>query len=244
MRIPFDIKYRPQIESGEYEVIYLSYNTKEESPVRIICWDCDNEYFIVALIINSAGHERVAVFQEEGIDNNHPHQGTLLIVTPEEELSEFENRLCEILDSAINYQIHSTHEETIKDVKKLAPELLAIAREQLIKDGYVIEKKAFNDNEAVEHISDKHQAEMSIQYSTHCKIEDGTRHAVMNWDTFQKVAQKFIDIGKADALKDLPRWGLSIGGFPEGWLSEGVLYYKFHAIPLKALEGLSGFKED
>lgn len=83
-------------------------------------------------------------------------------------------------------------------------QLLALARKQFIKDGYIIEKKAFRD--AVEKIDDKHKAEMSIEYSLHCKVENRTRHAVMNWEAFQKVAQKFIDIGKAEALKDLPRW--------------------------------------
>ena len=33
-KIPFDIKYRPQIESGEYKV-----ETRDGKPVRIICWD-------------------------------------------------------------------------------------------------------------------------------------------------------------------------------------------------------------
>lgn len=34
MKVPFDIKYRPQIESGEAKVV-----TRNDRPVRIICWD-------------------------------------------------------------------------------------------------------------------------------------------------------------------------------------------------------------
>lgn len=38
MRIPFDIKFRPQIESGEYKV-----ETDSKEPVTIIKWDLKNE---------------------------------------------------------------------------------------------------------------------------------------------------------------------------------------------------------
>lgn len=64
----------------------------------------------------------------------------LFIVTPEEELTLFENRLCEILDSAINYQIHSTHEKIIEDAKELAPELLSLATEELKKKFVLLHK--------------------------------------------------------------------------------------------------------
>lgn len=50
--------------------------------------------------------------------------------------------------------------------------------------------------------------------------------------------------GREEALKDLPRWRFSTGCFDNGWINDGVLYYKFHAIPLKTLEELPGFKED
>ena len=205
-KIPFDIKWKPQIESGEYKV-----ETDCKEPVTIIKWDLKNDNGNI-LCYYFDGKEDIP-YVTEGKD--------LFIITPEEELSEFENRLCEILDSAINYQIHSTDEETIKEAKELAHELFDLARTELIFQGNIIlsteeskkrfaeaqekgRKEAFHD--AVENISDKHQAEMSVEYSIHCKVENGVRRAVMNWDEFQKVAQKFIDIGKVDALKDLPRW--------------------------------------
>ena len=126
-----------------------------------------------------------------------------------------------------------------------------------IKDGYIIEKKAFRD--AVEKIDDKHKAEMSIEYSLHCKIENGTRHAVMNWEAFQKVAQKFVNIGKTEALKDLPRWrkwGNGAAGNSDGHpiaLASGAGGIRFVSvlgitgekyIMLDDLKKLPGFKED
>ena len=234
-KIHFDITYRPQIESGEYKV-----ETDCKEPVTIIKWDLKNDNGNI-LCYYFDGKEDIP-YVTEGKD--------LFIVTPEKEMSEFENRLCEILYFAINDKIHSTDEEIIKNAKELAPELLSLAREQFIKDGYVIEKKAFHD--AVENISDKHQAEMSVEYSIHCKVKDGVRHAVMKWDEFQKVAQKFIDIGKAEALKDLPRWYFirnykySQKSFEKTFYNDtiGQLFHKGMKLYIGDLEKLPGFKED
>ena len=105
-----------------------------------------------------------------------------------------------------------------------------------------------NLDEAVENISDKHLAEMSVEYSLHCKIEDGTRHAIMNWSTFQKIARKFIDIGKTEALKDLPRWKEINNAYyldKEGFDRKlGILFYRGNQISIAELRKLIGFKED
>lgn len=42
-KIPFDIKYKPQIESGEYKVYHSNGNT-----VRILAWDLPGDYPIAA----------------------------------------------------------------------------------------------------------------------------------------------------------------------------------------------------
>lgn len=117
-------------------------------------------------------------------------------------MSEFEKEYCRLYKEG--YADGQAGSEQLSDavLKASASELLSLAREQFIKDGYIIKKKAFHD--AIESISDKHLAEMSVQYSVHCKVEDGTRHAVLDWSEFQKVAQKFIDIGKAEAVSDIP----------------------------------------
>ena len=48
-KIPFDIKYRPEIEAGKYLV-----RTKGNEPVRIICWDRKSYFPILALIDRSS----------------------------------------------------------------------------------------------------------------------------------------------------------------------------------------------
>lgn len=245
-KIPFNIKYRPQIESGKYKV-----ETATGCPVRIVCWDMVCELPILGLVLlNDEKAEEMAVgFTNEGTNLlEEPLYDKLFIVTPEEELKEFENGMLRYLQEASNKKDDS---EIVESTKKYAAELLKLAREQFIKDGYIIEKKAFRD--AVENISDKHRAEMSVQYSIHCKVEDGTRHAIMNWNTFQKVAQKFIDIGKAEALKDLPRWercytphlSTEVKNYAlDDYDAELWLLHRGRKIDIESLEKLPGFKKD
>lgn len=200
MRKQFDIKYRPQIESGEYKV-----ETRDGRRARIICWDAIGPFPIIGLFLTDDGGETTTQNRPDGRwcdDLNYESDYDLFIVTPEEEMSEFEKEYCRLYKEG--YADGQAGSEQLSDavLKTSASELLSLAREQFINYGYVIKKKAFHD--AVESISDKHLAEMSVQYSVHCKVEDGTRHAVLDWSEFQKVAQKFIDIGRAEAVSDIP----------------------------------------
>lgn len=259
MRLQFDIKYRPQIESGEYKV-----ETKGGVPVHILSFEalgpCPICYQVGdGMDADFPPRPEVCFANNNGECSYSPN--SLFIVTPEPELTEFEQELVNFFNERNTilpdkdgvYNKHDCEEFLHKSANKL----LAIAREQFIKDGYIIEKKAFHD--VVENISDKHLAEMSVQYSIHCKVEDGTRHAIMNWDTFQKVAQKFIDIGKAEALKDLPRWRKwrnGAAGNSDGHpiaLTSGAGGFRFVSvlgitgekyIMLDDLKKLPGFKED
>ena len=45
MKMQFDIKYRPEIESGKYKV-----ETRDGHSVRIVCWNTLGEYPIIGLI--------------------------------------------------------------------------------------------------------------------------------------------------------------------------------------------------
>jgi hypothetical protein len=209
MRKQFNIKYRPQIESGKYKVV-----TEDDEPARIICWDStiNKERPIIAIVYD----DQIEQYKADGrYDNDYETSNyDLFIVTPEEELSEWQRFISACL------QKHGLLDCGAADriAKESAAELLTLAREQFIKDGYIIEKKSFHD--AVENISDKHRAEMSVEYSIHCKVEDGTRHAIMNWKAFQKVAQKFIDIGKAEAVEK----------YKQSWFNEGKIAGRFEGL--------------
>lgn len=189
MKIQFDIKYRPQIESGEYKV-----ETRDGRPARIICWDVEYyypQYKIGALIKNDEGEDFFFLtekgyfcIKESGeCDSNND----LFIVTPEEELTEFEEELENFYNHHLQvctYDNQGTVEDSLHDG---ASKLLSIAREQFIKDGYVIEKKAFHD--AVKKVDPKVMKKVSEE-----------------WNAMKEALRIEYERGKADALKNIPRW--------------------------------------
>ena len=64
MKIAFDIKFRPQIERGEYKVV-----TSEGRPVEIIKWDCRGQAPILVLVAGSDADESY-FFTERGCTLN------------------------------------------------------------------------------------------------------------------------------------------------------------------------------
>ena len=149
MKIAFDIKYRPQIESGEYKVV-----TSFGEPAEIVKWDCNGQYPLLACIFDGDTDD-AAFYTEEGKGVCNSKENYLSIVTPEQELSEFELTLLDWLSSDTCGEIPM--DEMKKCVKNRAAELLALARKEPCE-----------------------------------KIVDHIKRAYEN--------------GKAEALKDLPRW--------------------------------------
>ena len=127
MRIPFDIKYRPEIESGKYKIVV------GERDARIVCWDYNGESLIVC--VNYEETEQGMIY-----DRNGKHKTFLVdkspdleIITDEpEELTEFEKAVKVILLTVV----HET--PTIGSyVKEKSSELLTLAKETLEKEGWV-----------------------------------------------------------------------------------------------------------
>ena len=132
MKIPFDIKYRPQIESGEYKV-----KTRNGESVRIICWDKQGECPIVVLSCVD-GDEGVYTYHENGHCINNESIYDLFIITPEEELTEFEKAVGLVFTDAQLIPRDKDGIANIHDIdefiKKKAAELLAIAKKEILKD--------------------------------------------------------------------------------------------------------------
>lgn len=134
MKIPFDIKYRPQIESGEYKV-----ETVDGRTVRIICWDriatepYDN-CNIVALVTGpkSKTESTYYYYQDGHLWNKTNDEGDslldLYIVTPEPELTEFEKAVKNMMSPYVKMpdEIH----------KEKAAKLLELARIQFLEEQY------------------------------------------------------------------------------------------------------------
>lgn len=128
MKIPFDIKFRPQIESGEYKVV-----TGDDRPVRIISWDkkvYGGRFEIVALVPTSQGDtETVQLYCPDGtlLSSNWNEKFKLFIITQEPELTEFERGIKRgFLCAGLEYVPTGI-------IKDTANELLAIAKKEICK---------------------------------------------------------------------------------------------------------------
>lgn len=142
MKISFDIKFRPQIESGEYKVV-----TGDDRPVRIISWDkhvYGGRFEIVALVPTSQGDtETVQLYCPDGtlIASGWNEKFKLFIITPEPKLSEFEQevRVCvtKNLTTHIKGENGTEMSSTVfidgETAKKMAAELLELAKKELCK---------------------------------------------------------------------------------------------------------------
>ena len=122
--IPFDIKYRPQIESGEMKV-----QTKEGYPTRIICWDRKGHEFcpICGLVYSEKQKlEDVHTFRLDGTCIGFPKKDLVLVAEePEPELTEFEKHLVFLYyDEPCNFE----------EVRKDANELLELAKKEIFND--------------------------------------------------------------------------------------------------------------
>lgn len=134
-KIPFDIKYRPQIESGEYKV-----ETRDGRSVRIICWD-KQEYAgqreeptpIVYLLLSKGGCENIMICATDGMySDGLERDSDLFIVTPEPKLTKFELQLLDWLSSDTCGEIPM---EKMKEcVKVRASELLDLVKKELVDD--------------------------------------------------------------------------------------------------------------
>ena len=133
MKIPFDIKYRPQVESGEYKV-----ETRDGRSVRIICWDrvakdnTDADLNICVLVPEENG-EAVYYYHQSGKKWVRDEGFDLFLITPEPALTEFEEKVKQLIGT---YPVATRENQgsLIYEVRKAATELLELAKSEALKD--------------------------------------------------------------------------------------------------------------
>ena len=134
-KIPFDIKYRDKIESGEYKVV-----DNDNHNIRIICWDKKSEkkygYCIVGLVEFGPNHEESTYYTIDGkarLKDKHP---CLFLITPEPELNDFEKAVANVCFDWQNIEPENRiMTDSVEDaIKEDAAKLLAIARKEALKD--------------------------------------------------------------------------------------------------------------
>ena len=217
MRKQFDIKYRPQIESGEYKV-----ETRDGRKARIIHWDLNCTSPIVAVMdahIDLPG-EIVDVFSVSGrAFDDLESPSDLFIVTPEEELTEWQRFISACLQKYGLLDCGAAD----RIAKESAAELLALAREQFIKDGYVIEKKAFHD--AVEKVAPEVMKEVSANIDFENLIHDlSERYPEVSSAKLTSIAKVAYQKGKAEALTEFAE------KYKQSWFNEGKIAGRFEGL--------------
>jgi len=129
MRKKFDIKYRPQIESGEYKV-----ETEDGNPVVVMDWDW-NHYGKHSIAVKVTCEEKNLGYLYS--DNGDPvtlFAPDLFIVTPEPELTEFEKAF----DNLAELYYSDKNPDDVACCKEYAAELLEIGRKEIIKQGNIV----------------------------------------------------------------------------------------------------------
>ena len=273
MRIPFDIKFRPQIESGQYKV-----ETREGLPVRIICWDRiakkhNPDDLNLCVLVPDDGGEAVYYYHRSG-KRWVPNDGfDLFIVTPEEKLTTLEDRLSTYLKNDFEYfSTKKWDEKKWNETMRIqAAELLSLAKNQLQKEGLVTmghlniaceaeyqsglaegKAEALRTRATVltENLAKSRLDKDSIPYHIiefMCNL-----YTCQNWKEIEDTAELYVTRIKAAALKDLPRWKKCEEYTIRNYGKEHVEYRgdghylvaKGMEILVSDLEKLPGFKED
>jgi len=183
MRIQFDISKRPQIESGEYKVVYVENSSSEQCPVEILKWDSNSDAGCIIGCIRRNGKDRIYAFDENGEHKVSGEDDRLFLVTPEPEMSEFEKRLQEVL-----FEYATTNSSAEEKAHQYSSELLDIAKQQLLQSGELMTQE--HHEKLMETLNKAHEEELEKAYKNSDEVQ----------------YRKGYKRGKEDALKDLPRW--------------------------------------
>ena len=237
MKIPFDIKFRPQIESGEYKVV-IEYDNRTFYP-RIVCWDFNSTELLAC--VNYGDREDVLEYDSSGKHiGKSVGRPDLIIITPEPELSEFEKKLWEIMKSE-GSPIGPMDKFTQDDERVFhaySNQLLDLARKEL-------------EPEVLERLEAAYKNQDEVVYENGKR--EGKAEALKEIEQDPESSYAFkrgFEYGKEEALKDLPRWrkcdtntiyntkfNVVINGVGRFLMVEG------HQIDIDSLEKLPGFNE-
>ena len=255
-KIPFDIKYRDKIESGEYKV-----ETRDGRPTRIICWDRKHGYPICGLAYEKAtGCENYVNTYESGMTAINGILGTnddLFIITPDQELSEFEKRFLEII-----VEIVEEKDNECPHPLEYAAELLELAKNEIYSHESLVEYAKTSKEQGKSEVLRTRATELtenlvksgldkdSIPYNLiefMCNL-----YTCQNWKEIEGSAELYATRIKAASMKDLPRWKKAAGYWFVGQsiMCDELGFYKSSTtkpgcryITYESLRMLPGFNE-
>lgn len=186
MKIPFDIKYRPQIESGKYKV-----ETSEGRKVRIICWDMVNASYsdIVALVESPvSGNETIIHYYQNGqcvSDSARVGKKDLVIITPEPKLTKFEQCMSEFVDKRDEYEYDSTNvcelnNRVVELIHTYSAKLLSIAKKELADEFINEYNKGYERGKREDHTEGYNKAMRDYNESVTFHYTEKSLHPYVN----------------------------------------------------------------
>ena len=126
-KIPFNIKYRPQIESGEYRVV-----TREDRPAEIKIWDLKGDFPVVGVYYDDKNNRDTAVqVTAEGrcsIKPGDDYCDDFFIITGKLEPTEFEENFLKIIRDCNDSELRKKYQVYFKEASAI---LLEVASKQL-----------------------------------------------------------------------------------------------------------------
>ena len=240
-KIPFNIKHRPQIESGEYRVV-----TREDRPVEIKIWDLKGDFPVVGIYYDEKNNRDTAVqVTAEGrcsIKPGDEYCDDFFIVTSKFDM-EFKQGgwyLCT--------KTHMFFEEG---------ELYYCHRDGHIDDGCgraYIGRNGYNikyfqpiteikeiEEELKSLIPDWKKNVKEFKKSALRLLDIARKEIMLNCeDKYIEGRSAGIELGKIETLKNIPKWHKAdVDAFT---IAGGMLYYKGYKIDISELEKLP--KED
>ena len=216
---PFDIKYRPQIESGEYRVV-----TREERPVEIKIWDLKGEFPVVGVYYDEKNNRDTAVQVTANgrcsIKPDDYYCDDFFIITDKSDGLEFKQGGW--------YLCTKTHMFFKKG------EIYECHRDGTIDDGCgraYIGESGFNDKYFRPFPAEfRKQLEIMVEYAV-----NGAKSGVNIVSIF---ANRIFDCAKLEIIKNLPIWEKSEKLIEGALLDRGTLYIPHYRIELSDLEKL------
>lgn len=246
-KIPFTLEAWLKDKSQKVE-------TRSGKNVRIICWDKIGVP-IVALVGDA---DDIVTYNRDGTTGQQMQlPSDLFIITPEPEMTDFEKAVGEAIYGGCDIESVLESSPIKQGVKEIASKLLVLAREQFIKDGYIIEKKLFHD--AVEKVDPDVMKEVSETIDlSNFFTEIGKKYPEVPFGRVIQIGLAAYNKSKEEALKDMPRWRKCTDCTPKPkwsneWIfsidsenvtRESAIVHKGYFLPLDGLEKLPGFKED
>lgn len=163
VKIKFNIKYRPEIESGKYKVV-----TSNDESVKILTFERNHRLPILALI--NRGYDEIMEYDANGLTQFAGDTLYLITDEPEPQLSEFEKELIKITKeegSPIGADTSKYTEGDIAAMHSYSERLLALARKQLQPEIDAEIDKAYKNSDAVQYRRGKEDALKDMPHWKH-----------------------------------------------------------------------------